>query len=145
MPMVLVRNTKAGPTVFTDHAKNIAIEWSGTGDPAGNDLQYVPDEVVIESADFNKHLRRGTFEVVKASPEAEAHLARQVEADNERKAAAAAAVEAQIDRSVHRPIATAAVDEQGGLTIYGEAEADPETGELVQGSLPVIIEPLRRG
>lgn len=62
---VVVRNRKSGPTVFTDSAKNVVIEWQGFGHPQGEDVQQVPDEVA-QSPAFLRTVRKGVLEIVDA-------------------------------------------------------------------------------
>lgn len=83
---VLVRNTEAGPTVFSVPEDKIELEWQGAGDPAGNDSQYVPDDL-LKNIQFSKMIRRGLFEIVNESEQAAvdevqtaAHQARKDEA-----------------------------------------------------------------
>ena len=49
---VLVRNTEKGPTVFSDVAKNIAIEWEGAGHPGGGDVQRAPRQGATGNVNF---------------------------------------------------------------------------------------------
>lgn len=64
MPVpVLVRNCENGPAVFTEPVAKVQIEWQGAGDPAGNDHQYVPQDL-LDNVNFQRALNRGIFEVV---------------------------------------------------------------------------------
>lgn len=73
---VLVRNTEAGPTVFSVPENNIQLEWQGAGDPAGGDVQYVPD-ALLKDVQFSKMIRRGLFTI-----ETDAQAEQSIEAQN---------------------------------------------------------------
>jgi hypothetical protein len=73
----LVRNTKLGPTVFTDPETKTEITWQGANDPMGDDVQVVPPGI-LGSSDFLRCLTRGIF-VIESAPDdvraqLEAHL-----------------------------------------------------------------------
>jgi hypothetical protein len=63
MPM-LVRNAEPNATVFAK--TGISILWGPAGDPAGNDLQRVPD-ALKDDVDFIASVERGTLVVEDAS------------------------------------------------------------------------------
>lgn len=96
---VMTRNNQAGPTVFRDKAKDILVEYQGKGDPAGNDIQEVP-ESVLNHPQFSKALKRGIITVLNDAQGAEADdaIARQQEAF----AAAEEAVQETISESIAR-------------------------------------------
>lgn len=94
---VLVKSNVAGPTVFSIPSKNIAIDWSASGDPDGNDYQYVPDEVVTD-VNFMKAMNRGVFAVVEASDAVHEAIARQGEAYLRRQEIATQAAKDVIDQ-----------------------------------------------
>jgi hypothetical protein len=71
MPVTMVRNRMAGPTVFVDNNLDVQIEWGGFGDPAGNDIQPVP-ESVLTHPQFMRSQRRGIFEEVSEEEAAKA-------------------------------------------------------------------------
>jgi len=125
----LVRNTEKGPTVFSDISKNIAIEWQGAGDPNGEDVQHVPDEV-IENVNFLKSLRRGIFVVEEASDAMKAHLAKQVDAYRSRRDSADEAGQEVLDRRSERTVASAVISETGKV-VNGKAE---------ETTIPVVME-----
>jgi hypothetical protein len=78
MPVpVLVRNLEAGPTVFTDLATKETVDWAGSGDDMGGDIQMVP-ETFLGNANFIRALSLGTFEIMNADehPEVVARLER---------------------------------------------------------------------
>jgi hypothetical protein len=125
---VLVRNTEKGPTVFSDPAKNIAIEWQGAGDPNGEDVQHVPDEVT-DNVNFLKSLQRGIFVVEEASPEMQARLDKQVAAYRDRRNSSAQAGENAIDRQAERTITTAVISETGKVV----------NGKPEEATIPVVM------
>ena len=61
MPVIMVRNNQAGPTVLSSDPKGTHyVEWQGVGDPAGGDIQPVPEEIQNIVA-FQRCVRRGIF------------------------------------------------------------------------------------
>jgi hypothetical protein len=64
MPVVMAQNNQAGPTVLSSDPKGTHfVEWQGKGDPAGGDVQPVPEEVQNVVA-FQRCVRRGIFTIV---------------------------------------------------------------------------------
>lgn len=64
MPVIMARNNQAGPTVLSSDPKGTHyVEWQGKGDPAGGDIQPVPEEVQNTVA-FTRCVRRGIFTVL---------------------------------------------------------------------------------
>lgn len=64
---VLIRNTKLGPTVFSDAKSGAEITWGGADDPMGEDVQAV-DADLLKNTEFLRSLSRGTF-VLEAAPD----------------------------------------------------------------------------
>jgi hypothetical protein len=64
---ILIRNTKLGPTVFTDAKSGAEITWGGADDPMGEDVQAV-DADLLKNTEFLRSLSRGTF-VIEAAPD----------------------------------------------------------------------------
>jgi hypothetical protein len=62
---ILIRNTKPGPTVFTDAKSGAEITWGGANDAMGDDVQAV-DADLLKNTEFLRSLSRGTFEVESA-------------------------------------------------------------------------------
>lgn len=93
---VLVRNEEPGPTVFTDRERGVAIDWQAKGDPSGEDVQYVPAEVVISNTNFLKMLNRGIFTVVDADEVTQAALDAQRAAHERRRQIQQEAAQASI-------------------------------------------------
>lgn len=59
MPVQMVRNNQAGPTVLSSDPKGSEfVEWQGKSDPSGGDIQPVP-EIIQESVAFQRCVRRG--------------------------------------------------------------------------------------
>jgi hypothetical protein len=83
MPVTMVRNTQPGPTVISSDPKGTHfVEWAGSGDPSGGDIQPVPEEIV-NTPQFEKAKRRGIFVLVEdGSDEATVALDKQVSAWN---------------------------------------------------------------
>lgn len=91
---VLVRNTSTGPTVFSNGEK-IHIEWKGAGDPGGEDVQYVDDDIAT-GPQFQRMIHKGIFTVVSEGDVADA-LARQYGSYEERTRLETEAARATID------------------------------------------------
>jgi|SRR5665213_99000 len=64
---ILIRNTKLGPTVFTDAKSGAEITWGGANDTMGEDVQAV-DADLLKNTEFLRSLSRGTF-VVEGAPD----------------------------------------------------------------------------
>jgi hypothetical protein len=96
---VLVRNTEAGPTVFSIPENNIQIEWQGAGDPGGGDVQPIPD-ILAENVQFTKMLRRGLFTIETD----DAALDLQAEAHQQKRDAATASAAATLDPEVNNDL-----------------------------------------
>ena len=70
MPVIMARNNQAGPTVLSSDPKGTYfVEWQGLGDPAGGDVQPVPEEVQNVVA-FQRCVRRGIFTLLTDEDEA---------------------------------------------------------------------------
>lgn len=70
MPVQMVRNNQAGPTVLSSDPKGSEfVEWQGKNDPAGGDIQPVP-EVIQESVAFQRCVRRGILTPLSAEDQA---------------------------------------------------------------------------
>lgn len=93
--LIPVRNVMGGPAVFRDAPSDTTIRWEGAGDPAGGDVQYVPDAFRRHPA-FANMLRRGIFQVV-GEEQAQAAFAQQ---DAQ---VAGAGLAQQAADSIHRP------------------------------------------
>ena len=93
--LIPVRNAMGGPTVFRDAPSDTTIRWEGAGDPAGGDIQYVPDGFRRHPA-FANMLRRQILVVV-GEEQAQAAFAQQ----DAQVAGAHLAQQAQ--ESIHRP------------------------------------------
>lgn len=60
---VLVKNRQPGPTVFSDPAHETFIQWEGSGDAEGRDVQEVSD-AVLKHPNFARNVRMGVFELM---------------------------------------------------------------------------------
>lgn len=127
---VLVRNREGGPAVFGDLTENIQIEWGGSGDPEGKDVQYVPDRL-MESVSFISAISKGIFEVVDPSPEVQAMLDRQSKAYQQRREAARQATDQSIDHQSERTLTTAVISETGKVV---DGKAEESTTPVVVGT-----------
>lgn len=90
----MVRNTAAGPTVFSDGGHN--VEWQGAGDEMGGDLQPVPTSFT-ENVQFHRMVARGIFEIESADDVIQAALTQHKREWQSRLAAQRAASKASID------------------------------------------------
>ena len=99
---VLVRNKEAGPTVFSVPEAGIQLEWQGAGDPAGGDVQYVPDDL-LKNIQFTKAIRQGIF-AVETEADGQASVDAQAEAHQQKREAAAANAAAAIDVTVNNDL-----------------------------------------
>lgn len=73
MPVTMVQNNQPGPTILAGDSKGSDyIEWAGSGDPSGGDIQPVPDHIV-NSVAFNKAIRRGVLTTVNEDDERVQH------------------------------------------------------------------------
>lgn len=93
---VLVQNMQPGPTVFSDHASGIEIEWRGADDPDGEDHQQVP-RALLRHPNFVKNISRGVFKIIDPDQDVEAILNRQVSGWRNRRDQAERAAAALID------------------------------------------------
>lgn len=60
---VVARNKMAGPTVLSlDVNGRLSVEWQGSGDPEGRDVQYVPEEIA-RSVQFRQACERGIIQI----------------------------------------------------------------------------------
>lgn len=61
---VYVQNNQAGPTVLASDPKGtMVVEWAGKGDPTGNDIQPIPEEMLNLPA-FTRARARGILTIV---------------------------------------------------------------------------------
>ena len=133
---VLVKNTKLGPTVFTDKLNDLVVEWQGRGNRDGEDVQQVPDSM-LQNMNFMRAIRSGILSVVNVEgDEAEALLARQGVAYQERVEEEARRANSALDTYSEQTIATARIADDSA------ADADPENREIRRnvGQVVSIIE-----
>lgn len=106
---VVARNKMDGITVLSNDVKgSFSVEWGALGDPAGDDIQFVPTEV-SESVAFRKALARGVIELVdeQSDPEVAEALSRQVEAFKRRQEGAKEDVAVTIEKPTSRDTVSA--------------------------------------
>lgn len=60
---VLVKNCEPGPTVFSDAANDVFVQWEGDGDPEGRDVQEVSD-AIMKHPNFARAVRNGVFQLL---------------------------------------------------------------------------------
>lgn len=107
MPVQMVRNNQAGPTVLSpdDNAKRY-IEWQGKGDPNGGDIQPVGEDVQ-ENTQFQKMLRRGVLELVSEDDESVGEaMGRQQAHWDQRQGQSSATAEQAIDHQANKDLVT---------------------------------------
>jgi hypothetical protein len=63
MPVQMVANNMAGPTVFVDEESGTEITWGRKNDPAGEDIQPC-SEAVLGNAHFMRAMRKGVYSIV---------------------------------------------------------------------------------
>lgn len=96
---VLARNTQPGPTVFAlDATGTSVVEWKGSGDLMGEDLQPVPPEF-LGNIHFQRAVSRGIIEIVDAPEELTRVFDLHRQEWEHRTAAAKAASQAVLDQT----------------------------------------------
>lgn len=101
MPVTVVaRNLQDSITVLASDIKGThSVEWAAAGDPSGDDIQYIPEEV-HESVAFKRALARGVVELMPdaSDPAVVEALDKQVAAFKRRQQGAREAAAKAIDR-----------------------------------------------
>lgn len=78
---VVCRNKMAGPTVIASDQKSThEVIFQGSGDQDGNDVQYVPEEI-IKTPQFARAVSQGILEVIQGEDNAAVQLALQNQSD----------------------------------------------------------------
>lgn len=106
---VVARNKMDGITVLASDVKGShSVEWGAFGDPSGNDVQFIPAEV-IESVAFRRALARGVVELVdeESDPQVAEALSRQVDAFKRRQEGAKEDVAVTIEKPTNRDTVSA--------------------------------------
>jgi hypothetical protein len=105
MPVTVVaRNLMDGVTVLSSDIKGTtAVEFGAKDDPNGDDIQYIPEEVLNTPA-FKRALARGVLGLIEdqSDPEVTDALAKQVAAFQRRQRGAEDQVQETIDRPTNR-------------------------------------------
>jgi hypothetical protein len=135
--VVWVRNKQLGPTVFTDSATKVQIEWAGDGDPSGNDVQQVPI-AVLGHVQFMRHLQKGIFTVEGGSDVATEFIARQSAAWQARRGAEDAAIRATIVEEAKNDIVVLACVGPSGRGGKGICGADVTVREIQRNDAPPL-------
>jgi hypothetical protein len=103
---VYVQNNQDGPTVLASDPKGtIVVEWAGKGDPTGNDIQPIPEEM-LSLPSFTRALSRGVLTLLKdeSDPVAVAALEKQTASWQARTQQAAANAVSAIDQASNNDI-----------------------------------------
>lgn len=105
MPVTVVaRNLMDGVTVLSSDIKgSTAVEFGAKDDPNGDDIQYIPEEVLNTPA-FKRALARGVLGLIEdqSDPEVTEALAKQVAAFQRRQRGAEDQIQDTIDRPTNR-------------------------------------------
>ena len=136
MPVV-VRNTKGGPTVHSIPEEKIEIVWAGAGDPNGEDVQEVPDDVASRVA-FRKAIQSGTFVVV-TQEEANASFEAQTEAIRAKEAADLNRATTSIDLAANNDLVSLPCQGPGGRGT-GQCGSPVPVRESARGDAPVLCQ-----
>jgi hypothetical protein len=106
---IVARNLMDGVTVLASDVKGThSVEWAASGDPSGDDIQYIP-EAVLESVAFKRALARGVVELMdeESDPEVVEALSRQVDAFRRRQDGAKENIQATIEKPTSRDTVSA--------------------------------------
>jgi hypothetical protein len=96
---VLVKNCEPGPTVFSDAANDLFVQWEGDGDAEGRDVQEVSD-AVLKHPNFTRNVRKGVFKLLNVNEdEANALLAPAAAQASAQREAERAAIDATLEAS----------------------------------------------
>lgn len=106
---VVARNKMDGITVLSSDVKGShSVEWGAFGDPAGNDIQFIPQEIV-ESVAFRRAIARDVLELIEdeSDPDVISALSRQVDAFKRRQRGAEEEVAVTIEKPTNRDTVSA--------------------------------------
>lgn len=101
---IVARNLMDGVTVLASDVKGThSVEWAAYKDPTGDDIQFIPEEV-MGSVAFKKALARGVIELLdeESDPEVVEALSKQVDSFKRRQDGAKETATATIDRPTTR-------------------------------------------
>lgn len=105
---MMVRNTEKGPTILSLDPKGSSfVEWQGSGDMNGADVQIVPDEY-RQNVAFLRAVQRGILVIENAddNPDVLDAIGKQNAAWEARRQRAASEAEASIDQQANNDIVT---------------------------------------
>jgi hypothetical protein len=92
------RNTLAGPLVLSSDPKGTTVvTWMGKGDPNGEDVQAIPDDI-LNGVAYDKIRRRG---IIEEMTEEEAYGAMETQNEVWEKSQSTADIEATIERTTN--------------------------------------------
>jgi hypothetical protein len=101
---IVARNRMDSITVLASDIKGThSVEWAAYKDPSGDDIQFIPEEVLASVA-FKKALARGVVELLEdeSDPEVVLALGKQVDAFKRRQEGAKETAEALIEKPTTR-------------------------------------------
>jgi hypothetical protein len=127
---IVARNRMDGVTVLASDVKGShSVEWAALGDPSGDDIQFIPNEV-LESVAFRRAVSRGIVEIMEdeSDPDVVGALAAQVAAFKRRQEGAKEDVQVTIDRPTSRDSLSVFCvgPDSRGIGKCGQAVAVPE-------------------
>lgn len=122
---VVLSNQEDSLVVFSDPTLKIQLHWEAKGDPSGDDIRTVPDDLFEKSIAINDVIRKGILKVEAASPELQERLDLQVQAYHDNRAAREAAATGSLERQ------TRAREQVGVACIGPGTRAGGECGEPV--------------
>lgn len=127
---IVARNRMDGVTVLASDVKGShSVEWAALGDPNGDDIQFIPSEV-LDSVAFRRALSRGIVEIMESEsdPDVVNALSRQVAAFKRRQDGAKEDVAVTIEKPTNRDSVSAFCvgPDSRGTGKCGQAVAIPE-------------------
>ncbi len=127
---IVARNLMDGVTVLASDVKGShSVEWAALGDPSGDDIQFIPNEV-LESVAFRRAVSRGIVEVMEdeSDPDVVSALTRQVAAFKRRQEGAKEDVAVTIEKPTNRDSVSVFCvgPDSRGIGKCGQAVAVPE-------------------
>lgn len=136
MPL-MVQNNARNTTLFALPGGKQPIIWAGTGDPMGDDVQRVPDDLAND-IDFLRSLDQGLLTVIDGDdPDVLSKLQRSSTAFASRQEANAAKAEAMMDRKQDRDlIAVACLGPDGRGNDGGCGQQVLQRSSEIKGSDP---------
>lgn len=103
--LVLTRNQQTGPTVFVEKAMNLVIEWGPRNDPAGEDYQSIPRDL-LNHPRFSKVVRQGIVTLENESDDSTAAFEAQSQSFANRQAKDRDTIDRSMDDAPNRDYIT---------------------------------------